>query len=123
MVTIQTPLTVVSGGEVPAALTLSGLRVAVLTVAVTVARSALREAPEALQAVGTLAPCGPWNTLALTRRLVAERSDRAPWVTVTRSAARGAEQVRSRGTVLTVPANNVGSTPALTSTGLTHGAE
>lgn len=53
------PLTVVSGGEVPAALTLSGLRVAVLAVAVTVTRSALREAPEARQAVGTLAPRRP----------------------------------------------------------------
>lgn len=50
------PLTVVSGGEVSAALTLSGLRVAVLAVSVTMAGATLRETPESRQAVGTLAP-------------------------------------------------------------------
>lgn len=39
------------------------------------------------------------------------------------SAAGGAEQVHSRGTVVAVPAHNVGPTLALTATGLTHGAE
>lgn len=71
------PLTVVSGGEVPAALTLSGLRVAVVAVAVTMTRPALREAPETRQAVGTLAPRRPLDTLALACRLVAEGADRA----------------------------------------------
>jgi len=51
------PLTVMSGGEVSAALTLSSLRMAVLAVAVAVAWSALREAPETWLAVGTLATC------------------------------------------------------------------
>lgn len=74
------PLTLVSGGEVSAVLTLSSLRVAVLAVAVTLAGSALREAPEARQAVGTPAPRGPWDTLALARRLVAEGAERAPEV-------------------------------------------
>lgn len=64
-----------SRGEVSAALTLSGLRVAELAVAVTLARSALREAPEARQAVGTLAPRGPWDTLTLAGRLMAEGAD------------------------------------------------
>lgn len=77
------PLTVVSGGEVSAALTLSGLRVAVLAVAVTVARSTLREPPVTRQAVSTLAPCGPGDTLTLAGRLVAEGADRSPRVTVT----------------------------------------
>lgn len=77
------PLTVVSAGEVSAALALSGLRVAELAVAVTVAGSALREAPEARQAVGALAPRGPGDTLALARGLVAECSDRTPRVTIT----------------------------------------
>lgn len=76
------PLTVVSSGEVSAALALSSLRVAVLAVAVTLARPAVREAPEARQAVGTLAPRGPRVTLALARRLVAESSDRAQRVTL-----------------------------------------
>lgn len=72
----------VSSSEVSAALTLSSLRVAVLAVAVTLARSALREAPEAGQAVGTLAPHGPWDTLTLACRLMAEGADRTPGVTL-----------------------------------------
>lgn len=72
----------VSGGEVSAALTRSGLRVAVLAVAVAMAGSALREAPEARQAVGTLATRGPGDALALAGRLVAEGADRALRVTL-----------------------------------------
>lgn len=72
----------VSCGEVSAALTLSGLRVAVLAVAVTLARPTLREAPEARQAVGTLASGGALETLALTGRLVAEGADGAARVTL-----------------------------------------
>ncbi len=72
----------VSSGEVSAALTLSSLRVAVLAVAVTLARSALGEAPKARQAVGTLAPGGPVETLTQARHLVAEGADRAPKVTL-----------------------------------------
>lgn len=65
----------VSSGEVPAALTLAGLRVAVLAVAVTLTPSALREPPEALEAVGALPPRGSWEALALARRLIAEGVD------------------------------------------------
>lgn len=55
LITSLLPLTVVPRGEVPAALTLSGLGVAIVAVAVALARPALREAPEARQAVGALA--------------------------------------------------------------------
>lgn len=76
------PLTEVSGGEVPAALTLPGLRVAVLAVAVALAWLAVREAPESRQAVGALATRGPRHTLALAGRLVAEGAHRALRVAV-----------------------------------------
>lgn len=76
------PLTVVSGGEVSAALTHSSLRVAVLTVAITLAAAAMRETPKPRQAVGTLASWGPWDTLTLASCLMAEGADGALTVTV-----------------------------------------
>lgn len=78
-----------SGGEVSAALTLSSLRVAVLAVAVTLARSAVREAPEARQAVRTLATRGPRDTLAVAGSLVAQGADRAQRITVTSCGGEG----------------------------------
>lgn len=80
---LTAPFTVVSGGEVSAALALSGLWVAVVAVAVTVAGSALREAPETWQAVSTLAPRGPRHTLTLPGGLMAEGADCTARVTVT----------------------------------------
>lgn len=62
----------VSSREVSAALTLSGLRVALVAVAITVTRSALGEAPVTRQAVRTLVARGPWDTRALARLLMAE---------------------------------------------------
>lgn len=76
------PLTVVTRGKVSAALTLSSLKVAVVAVAVTVAGPAVREAPEARPAVGTLAADGPRYTLTLACGLMAEGADRAHGVTL-----------------------------------------
>lgn len=78
------PLAVVSRGEVSAALTLSSLGVAGVAVAVAVTRSALGEAPVTRQAVGTLAPRGPWEARALACLLVAEGGRRPPGVTLAR---------------------------------------
>lgn len=143
------PLTVVAGGEVSAALTLSGLRVAVLAVAVTLARSALREAPESWEAVGALPTCCPCYALTLagcfmtegrrrtlrvtvalcrtnktlTKKSVTEDNRAASAAVTLTFAARGAELVRRRCTVVAVSADNVGPTPALTSAGITHSAE
>lgn len=75
MVPVQTPVTVVSGGEVSAALARSGLRVAVVAVAVTLARTAVREAPETRQTMAALPTRGPRHALALTGRLVAKGAD------------------------------------------------
>lgn len=69
-------------GEVPAALTLSGLRVAAVAVAIAVARPALRVAPEARQAVGAVAAGDGLEAVALARGLVAEGVDGAAEVTV-----------------------------------------
>lgn len=69
------PLAVVSSGEVSAALTLPSHRVAVVTVAVTMTRSALGEAPEAWLALRTLAPRGPWDTHTLARDITTEGTD------------------------------------------------
>lgn len=77
------PLTVVSGGEVPAALALSGLRVAVLAVLVAVAAPAVWEAPEAGQAVRALPSRGTRGALTLSCSVVAEGADRAPQVALT----------------------------------------
>lgn len=82
--TVLLPLAVVSGGEVPAALALPGLRVTVVAVAVAVAGSALGEAPVARQAVGTLAARGPGDTLALARILMAEGAHGPPGVALAR---------------------------------------
>lgn len=76
------PLTVVTRGKVSAALTLSSLRVALVTVAITVAGPAVREAPEARPAVGTLAAHGPRYTVTLACGLMAEGADRALGVTL-----------------------------------------
>lgn len=76
------PLTVVPSGEVPAALTLSGLRVAAVAMTVTMARPALREAPEARQAVGALAAGDALKAVALAGGLVAEGADGAAEVAV-----------------------------------------
>lgn len=122
VVTGHTPLTVASGGEISASLTLSGLGVAILAVAVALAGPALREAPETRLAVGTLLPHCPRDTLTLTGGFVAEGADRAPEVTLTRSAAGGAEQEGGRSTMVTVPAHDVWSTLALTPAGITNGA-
>lgn len=78
------PLAVVSGSEVSAALTLPSLRVAVVAVAIAVAWSALGEAPVTLQAVRTLAPRRPWNTLALACLRVAEGADGSQGVALAR---------------------------------------
>lgn len=69
-------------GEVAAALTLSGLRVAADAVAVTLARPALREAPEAGQAVGALAAGDALQALALAGGVEAEGADGAAEVAV-----------------------------------------
>lgn len=75
------------------------------------------------------APTEPWgshsqaegkiwiNTLLVTELNKLQNKQLRPVLT---SAAGGAEQEHSRGTVVTVPAHNVGSTLALTATGLTH---
>jgi len=72
----------VSGRVLPAALALSGVRVALGAVAVALALPAVGEAPVTREAVGTLAACRPGDTLALARCLVAERVHGAPRVTL-----------------------------------------
>lgn len=85
-------------GEVPAALTLSGLWVAAVAVAIALAWPALREAPEARQAVGAVAASGALEAVALARGLVAEGADGAAEVTV----AGCGERLESKGRPITV---------------------
>lgn len=69
-------------GEVSAVLTLSGLGVAAVAVAITLARPAVREAPEARQTVGALAAGDALQAVAVARGLVAEGADGAAEVAV-----------------------------------------
>lgn len=55
-----------SGGELPAALTLPGQWVAVVAVSIAMTRTADWETPESWQAVGTLTTRGPGDTVTLT---------------------------------------------------------
>lgn len=69
-------------GEVPAVLTLSGLRVAAVAVPIALALLALREAPEARQTVGALAAGDALQAVALAGGLMAEGIDGAAGVAV-----------------------------------------
>lgn len=82
-----------SSGEVSAALALPGVGVAVVAVAITLAHSALREAPEAGQTLGTLASSGSSDTFALPGQLVAESSDGAQGVAVASCGGGEAEEI------------------------------
>lgn len=84
------------GGEGAAALALPSLRVAVVAVAIALTGLALREAPVAWQALGTLTPCRPWNTLTLTCDLMAESVHRARRTTLT---AWGERRERREGVI------------------------
>lgn len=70
------PLAVVASGVVSAGHTLPGVRVTLLSVAITSARATVRETPVSRQTTVTLPPIRSGNTFTLTRGLMAERVDR-----------------------------------------------
>lgn len=77
------PLAVVASGVVSAGQTLSGVRVTLLSVAITSARATVRETPVSRQTTVTLPPIRSGNTFTLTRGLMAEKVDRSLGTAIT----------------------------------------
>lgn len=123
IVAVQTSLAVVASGVVPAGHTLSGVRVTLLSVAVTCAGATVRETPVSGQTALTLPPIRSGNTFTLTRGLMAERVDRPFRTAITWPAALRPKKEGRRGTLIAVPANHVRATLALPTAGVTNSAE
>lgn len=105
---------------VAAAQALPSVGVAVVSVAIAVAGLAAGEAPEAGQAAVALPPIHPREAVALARLHVAEGVVRASDVALTRSASTWPKPKGARGASVTLSSNNIGTTLALSSIGVTH---
>lgn len=105
---------------VPAAQALPSEGAAVVSVAIAVAGLAAGKAPEAGQAAVALPPIHPREAVALACLCVAEGVVRASGMALARSASTRPEPKGARGASVALSSDDVGTTLALSSAGVTH---